>query len=104
MDPAERLQAEHDRLCFLRAFPASARELRRAERELAGFERRALRRRDDLFNSGIAGTRYFYPWNFRMARWLSDRYGRAKGRGRGTDLAWLRRLADAQRPLAKVPR
>jgi len=75
--PAERLGERHERLCFVRAFPASARALRRAERELAGFEGRVRRYRDDLFNSGIAGTPYFYQWNYRMARWLSDRYGRA---------------------------
>jgi hypothetical protein len=135
VDLAERLRERHDRLCFVRAFPPSARALRRAERELAGFERRVPRYRDDLFNSGIAGTPYFYQWNYRMARWLSERYGRAvevdweefdrhewdevsallslvvawaeneglddddvrvwdwvkraKGRGRGSDLAWL---------------
>ena len=77
MGPAERLRERHDRLCYLRAFPASARELRRAERELAGFERRVRRWRDELYNSGIAGTRYYYQWNYRMARWLSERYGRA---------------------------
>jgi hypothetical protein len=135
VDPADRLRERHERLCFVRAFPPSARALRRAERELAGFERRVRRHRDDLFNSGIAGTRYFYTWNHRMARWLSDRHGRAvevdweefdkhewdevsallslvvawaeneglddddvqvkdwvklaRGRGRGSDLAWL---------------
>jgi hypothetical protein len=135
VDAADRLRERHDRLCFLRAFPASAAELKRAERELARFERRARRHRDGLFNTGITGTRYFYPWNHRMAEWLSARYGRAvevdweefdkhewdevsallslvvawaeneglddddvvvsdwvraaKGRGRGTDLAWL---------------
>lgn len=77
MGPAERLRERHDRLCYLRAFPASPRELRRAERELAGFERRVRRWRDDLYNSGIAGTRYHYQWNYRMARWLAERHGRA---------------------------
>ncbi len=77
MEPAERLRERHDRLCHLRALPASARERRRAERELAGFERRVRRFRDDLYNSGIAGTPYYYQWNHRMARWLSARYGRA---------------------------
>ncbi len=77
MDAAERLQERHERLCFQRAFPRSADERRRAERELAGFERRVRRHRDDLYNSGIAGTRYFYQWNYRMARWHSERYGRA---------------------------
>jgi len=75
--PAERLRGRHDRLCFLRAFPTSARELRGTVRELAAFERRARRQRDEHFNTGIAGTQYFYPYNYRMARWLSARYGRA---------------------------
>jgi hypothetical protein len=75
--PAERLQERHARLCFARAFPRSASERRRAERELAGFERRVRRHRDALYNSGIAGTPYYYQWNHRMARWLSGRYGRA---------------------------
>jgi len=74
---AERLRERHDSLCFGRAFPRSAGVLRAVERELAGFERRARRHRDELFNSGIAGTPYFYPYNYRMARWLSDGYGRA---------------------------
>lgn len=77
MGPAERLRERHDRLCYLRAFPASARERRRAERELAGFERRARRWRDELYNSGIAGTPYYYQWNYRMARWLAARHPRA---------------------------
>ena len=77
MTAAERLRERHDALCFARAFPRSAAELRAAERELAGFERRVGRHRDELFNSGIAGTPYFYPYNYRMARWLSGRFGRA---------------------------
>ena len=77
MTAAERLRERHDRLCFLRAFPSSARELRRAVRELAAFEPRARRHRDEHFTSGRAGTQYVSPYNYRMARWLSARYGRA---------------------------
>ena len=77
MTPAEALLARHERLCFRRAFPRSATELRRAERELADFERRAARHRDALRNTGIAGTTYHYPFNFTMVRWLRERFGRA---------------------------
>ena len=77
MPSAERLRERHDRLCFTRAFPRSAAEYHAALRELAGFEARVRRLRDGLFNSGIAGTPYFYPYNYRMARGLSERYGRA---------------------------
>jgi len=74
---AEGLIARHEQLCFDRAFPRSAAALRRTLRELAGFERRAARLKDELENTGIAGTVYRYPFNHRMARWFADRYGRA---------------------------
>jgi len=77
MNRAETLQQQHDRLCFLRAFPRSAAELRRAESALAGFERRVTRVKDELDNSGIAGTSCRYPYNHTMATWLAARYGRA---------------------------
>jgi len=74
---AEALLARHERLCFQRAFPKGARELRRAEKELGDFERLAARHKDELRNTGIAGTAYHYPFNHAMARWLRERYGRA---------------------------
>jgi len=74
---AEALLARHERLCFRRAFPRSAAELRRAERELAQVERLAVRHKGELRNTGIAGTTYHYPFNHAMARWLRERYGRA---------------------------
>lgn len=77
MVSADALLAHHERLCFTRAFPRSAAELRRAERELARFERLALPLRDQLRNTGIAGSVYHYPFNYAMTRWLRARYGRA---------------------------
>jgi hypothetical protein len=74
---AEALLARHERLCFRRAFPRTAAELRRVGRELARFERRVAPVRDELRNTGIAGTTYHYPFNHAMTRWLSARYGRA---------------------------
>ncbi len=74
---AEALLAEHERLCFARAFPRTAAERRRAEAALATFERRVRRVKGGLENTGIAGTLYRYPFNLAMARWLSARYGGA---------------------------
>ena len=74
---AESLRERHERLCFVRAFPRSAAELVRARHELAGFERRVLPVRDELDNTGIAGTVCRYPFNHTMATWLDRRSGRA---------------------------
>jgi hypothetical protein len=75
---ADALAARHERLCFLRAFPRNAAELRRAERGLAGIERTlAAPLKGQLRNTGIAGTTYHYPFNYAMVRWLRGRYGRA---------------------------
>jgi hypothetical protein len=74
---AERLLARHELLCFKRAFPRNAEELARVLRELAGFERRVRAVRDELENTGIVGTVYRYPFNYRMARWFAARYARA---------------------------
>lgn len=74
---AERLGALHDRLCFARAFPRSAADLRRALKGLARFERLVAPVKDELENTGIAGTVCRYPFNYRMAQWLLARYGRA---------------------------
>ncbi len=82
MTSAERLVQRHEQLCFDRAFPRNAAALRRTLRALAGFERRARRLRDELENTGIAGTVYRYPFNHRMARWFADRYGR------GVEIDW----------------
>ena len=71
------LRAEHDRLCFLRAFPRTHVERRRAERALAEFEARVVAIREQLKDSGIAGTTYSYPYNYRLSRWMSETYGRA---------------------------
>ncbi len=67
----------HDRLCFARAFPRTATDLRRAARGLARFERLARPVKGELENTGIAGTVVRYPFNYRMAQWLLARYGRA---------------------------
>lgn len=77
MRSAEALIASHERLCFARAFPRSALELRRALAGLARFESRVGHRRGELANTGIAGTAYHYVFGHAMAGWLSRRYGRA---------------------------
>lgn len=77
MTRAGALRERHDRLCFARAFPHGPAELRRVERDLAGFERRVRGLRDELEDTGIAGTVCRYPWSHAMATWLARRYGRA---------------------------
>ncbi len=74
---AERLEERHEQLCFQRAFPKNAAALHRAERELGRFERRVRLVRDELENTGIVGTLYRYPFNYRMTKWLAGRYGPA---------------------------
>jgi hypothetical protein len=74
---AQRLEEQHRRLCFTRAFPASAGERQRAVALLERFEARARKHRSGLENTGIAGTVFRYPFNHTMAEWLCRRYGRA---------------------------
>lgn len=69
----------HEILVFLRAYPDDARLLAEVERALHGFERRAdlARFRDDLADSGIAGTAIRYRFFHAMALWLAERRPRA---------------------------
>jgi hypothetical protein len=66
----------HEILCFLKAYPDDPAVLRKVERILAGFHRRAdLRRhRDALADSGIAGTEIRFTFFARMAAWLARRW------------------------------
>lgn len=48
--------AENERLCFMRAYPLTRSEPSRAERALAGFERRIAAVRGQFKETGIAGT------------------------------------------------
>ncbi len=71
--------AFHDQLLFLRAYPDDAAIAAEADRLLARFARRAdlARFRDELADSGIAGTVIRYPFFFPTALWLARRYPRA---------------------------
>lgn len=75
---ARELFAFHEQLLFLRAYPDDARIAAAADRLLARFARRRdLRRfRDELVDSGIAGTATRYPFFFPTALWLARRYPR----------------------------
>ena len=66
----------HESLCFLRAYPDNAAVLKRVERMLNAFDRRADLRRfsDKLLDTGIAGTPIYYSFYWPMARWLVDRW------------------------------
>lgn len=58
----------HNSLCFRRAFPASLGECRAVHRQLLEFESSA---RNDMIDSGIAGTRLHYRFSFHVAKWLA---------------------------------
>ncbi|MEO6594400.1 MAG: hypothetical protein ABIP94_06580 [Planctomycetota bacterium] len=65
----------HEVLCFLRAHPDDEAVLRQVSALLDGFEQRTdLRRhRQELANSGIAGTAIRFSFFASTARWLSQR-------------------------------
>ncbi len=66
----------HEALCFLRAHPDDAAVLAKVAAMLDGFAKRAdLRRfRNQLADSGIAGTAIRYSFFADTARWLSQRF------------------------------
>lgn len=74
------LLALHEALCFLQAYPDSARVLASVDRALVTFPARVTRlplvaaRRLD--GSGIAGTSLSYPFGLSMTRWLAHRFPR----------------------------
>lgn len=74
---ADELQAYHEVLCFLRAFPDDSEVMEAAERELQLFSGRVRGFEDDLVGTGIAGTSYAYPFGLPMATWLVDRFSDA---------------------------
>jgi hypothetical protein len=67
----------HSALCFIRAFPDSARHYRLARKELGSMERRvaALSRaeRAKLTDSGIIGTPVNYEYSYEVASWLGKK-------------------------------
>ncbi|MBM3286421.1 MAG: hypothetical protein FJY88_03580 [Candidatus Eisenbacteria bacterium] len=75
-DPAA-LVEYHEALCFIRAFPDDRSVLEAAGNELRLFARRVAPMKDDLVDTGIAGTIYHYPFDLPMASWLVDRFGDA---------------------------
>lgn len=66
----------HEALCFLRAYPDDQRVASRVTRMLTAFDRRAdLRQfRDELADSGIAGTTIRYRFFWSTALWLARRW------------------------------
>ncbi len=67
----------HESLCFLRAFPDDAKLLAQLERMLSGFAERVdvRRHRDELANTGIAGTPIYFRFFAASAYWLAQRWG-----------------------------
>ena len=66
----------HECLCFLRAYPDNRDVRRLVDRILDRFDRRSdLRRhRQELADSGIAGTVINYPFYWPTADWLARRW------------------------------
>ncbi len=73
---ARHLLELHDALLYLRALPDDRAVLRAVENGLLAFESRAdlVRFRDDLADSGIAGTRLHFPYFWFTARWIAGRW------------------------------
>ena len=65
----------HEALCFLRTYPDDQRVASRVARMLTAFDRRAdLRQfRDELADTGIAGTAIHYRFFWSTALWLARR-------------------------------
>ena len=79
----------HETLCFLRAYPDDAALLRQIESMLRGFAARHDLRvhRDELADSGIAGTAVHYPFFYPTARWIAARWPEAFRLDRSDTLA-----------------
>ncbi|MHC5210648.1 MAG: hypothetical protein ACYTG2_08015 [Planctomycetota bacterium] len=94
----------HEVGCFLRAYPDDARVLLAAERLLEGFEARADLGavREELENSGVAGTDICYPFFASTAAWLARRYGDRLHVDREAAGASEKERADLEERLDKV--
>lgn len=76
MPDADAVLRLHECLVFLRAYPDDAEISAQVERLLSRFARRADLRehRDELADSGIAGTPLYYAFYWKTARWLARRW------------------------------
>lgn len=68
----------HEVICFLRAYPDDAAVLAEVERQVATFGQRrdVATWREELADSGIAGTPIDYQFHWPTARWLAARWPR----------------------------
>lgn len=73
---AKHVERLHEALCFLRTYPDDQRVASRVMRMLTAFDRRAdLRQfRDELADTGIAGTAIHYRFFWSTALWLARRW------------------------------
>ena len=73
---SRQVEALHEILCFLRAYPDSSEILDQVEGMLQRFSRRKDlgRFRKELANSGIAGTEISFPFFWFTAEWLARRW------------------------------
>jgi hypothetical protein len=77
LSSARDLMRYHEALSFIYAFPDDMTVRSLARQGLLAFVRLVAPFKDELVDSGIAGTAYHYPFGLRMVRWLLDRYGDA---------------------------
>ncbi len=77
LDTAQEVLEFHEALCFLRAHPDNGEVLAEVEQQLERFHARGDVRafRDELAESGVAGTDIHYPFFAPMAAWLSKTCG-----------------------------
>jgi hypothetical protein len=84
----------HETLCFLQAYPDDGEVLARVDRALAEFQPRVeglgVAARQELHDSGVAGTTLDYPFGFPMTRWLTSRFST------DVDIPW-RKFEEADR-------
>ena len=70
---ADQVERLHETICFIRAYPDDRPVRTRVQRMLAEFDSREdlERHREDLINSGIAGTEIHFAFYWFTAVWLS---------------------------------
>lgn len=70
---AGEIKRQHAALCLESAFPGTTAAYRQARERLAGFQDYVSGARDQLEDTGIAGTPVHYAFSFEVARWLAKK-------------------------------
>ena len=98
---AEDVERLHETLCFLHAYPDDRRVRRQVETMLKAFDRRGDLRtfREELVDTGIAGTDLYFRFFYFSALWLAERCPESI-RVDWNDFDNEKRLEDAERGLS----